>query len=79
MSCYLDVINFEYLPENSHAAVTNLGAARLDRNFRCFYTRNIKREEAEVAIERLFGLASVILKRKIPYIDLCILEMKKFL
>ncbi|KYQ51188.1 hypothetical protein ALC60_09653, partial [Trachymyrmex zeteki] len=37
MSCYLDAINFEYLPENSHAAVTNLDVARLDyRNFRCF-------------------------------------------
>ncbi|KYN13953.1 hypothetical protein ALC57_14027 [Trachymyrmex cornetzi] len=43
MSCYLDAINFEYLPENSHAAVTNLDVARLDyRNFRCFYTRNIR-------------------------------------
>jgi len=39
MSCYLDAINFEYLPENSHAAVTNLDVARLDyRNFRCLYT-----------------------------------------
>lgn len=66
MSCYLDAINFEYLPENSHAAVTNLDAARLDyRNFRCFYTRNIKREKVEVAVERLFGLASIMLKRKI--------------
>lgn len=42
MSCHLDAINFEYLPENSHAAVTNLAVVRLGPgNFRRFYARNI--------------------------------------
>lgn len=64
MSCYLDAINFEYLPENSHAAVTNL-VARLDsRNFRCFCTNNVRGKKLKSRSWKTFSLASTILKKK---------------
>jgi len=58
MSCHLDAINFEYLPEKSHATVTKFVAVKLAPKFPKFSASS--REDATrrcPRIERLFEIA----------------------